>query len=67
MIPQQLPVEARITVQLEGEIDPHVIDVGGQLWEKGKLVTYIIADEYAVFTLNIGDYPTNTEEILEDE
>lgn len=67
MIPQQLPAEARITVQLEGEIDPHVIDVGGQLWEKGKLVTYIIADEYAVFTLNIGDYPTNTEEILEDE
>ena len=61
MIPQRLPAEARISVQLEGEDDPRIIDVSGQLWEKGKLVTYIIADEYAFFRISVGDYPTNTE------
>lgn len=67
MIPQRLPAGARVTVQLEGEVDPHVIDVGGQLWEKGKLVTYIIADDFSVFRITVGDYPTNTVDPLEDD
>ena len=44
-----------------------MIDVSGQLWEKGKEVTYIIADEQAEFQVIVEDYPANTEELLEDE
>ena len=43
MIPQYLPDGAKITVQLEGEASPRVLNVSGQLWEKGKIVTYLIA------------------------
>lgn len=68
MIPQRLPEGARITYYLANDANnPHVIDVSGQLWEKGKEVTYIIADEQAEFQVIVEDYPANTEELLEDE
>ncbi len=42
MVPQLLPAGARITVQLDGEATPRVFNVAGQIWEKGKEVTYIV-------------------------
>ena len=43
MIPQHVPEGATVTVQIAGEARPRVLDISGQLWEKGKLVTYLIA------------------------
>ena len=67
MIPQRLPEGARISVQLEGEALPRVINVSGQLWEKGKETTYILMDQWANFSIIVGDYPSNTEDPLDDE
>ena len=48
MVPQHLPEDAQITVQLVGEDAPRVFDVAGQLWEKGKEVTYVITGDWVV-------------------
>ena len=68
MIPQRLPAEARITVRLNSEVTPRVINVSGQKWWKGKKTTYILSDEpIDGFTITVDDYPTNVEGPLEDE
>lgn len=45
MIPQTLPSGATITIWIAGEETARVLNVNGQQWRAGKLVTYIIAKE----------------------
>ena len=61
MIPQRLPTGATVSVRVQKEDLSYLnynIDVGGQLWEKGKLTQYVIADIKMYFGINVNDYPS---------
>ena len=72
MIPQTLPSTARISVTLT-DLHPEdsdvygsfTVDISDQVWQKGKLTTYIIAHDKANLLVIRGMLPDFTEESLD--
>ena len=63
MLPQILPSGAEIAVKVNGKADVIKANMGGHVWDSGKIITYLIKETLAGITLDIveikkfEDYP----------